>query len=144
MNARKISKAQKYGRERTKTWWKQINLVIARKSGHERTKIVRKHESWVNAGKSGHERRKVCWTLESLDMNARKSGERTKVWTWKHESLANARKSGHRKLPSGTVWTYLLPSGTSAWDFIDDHGPFVSWGIDFLRGVPNIFAGIHD
>ena len=71
---------------------------------------------------------------ESLNMNARKSGERTKVWTWTHENscvhvqtkkltfyayertLANARKSGHRQLPSGTVWTYLLPSGTSAWD----------------------------
>ena len=123
--------------KRTKVWtWTHESLLNARKSGLERTKLgwrhenrlnARKlvgrtkvwtwtHESLVNARKSGHERTKVWWTHESLDINARKSGERTKVWTWAHESLVNARKSGHRQLPSGMVWTYLLPSGTSAWE----------------------------
>ena len=44
--------------------------------------------------------------------------ERTKVWRT-HESLdiENFRlgRSGDRYFPSGTVWTYLLPSGISAW-----------------------------
>ena len=79
-------------------------------------------ETSKNARKSEHERTKVCRTHESLDMNARKSEhERTKVWRT-HESLdiGNFRlgRSGHSYFPSGTVWTYLLPSGTSAWELI--------------------------
>ena len=127
MNARKSV-------ERTKVWtWTHESLNMNAGKLVKRMKVGWTHESLdMNA-------RIVWWTHESLDMNARKSGERTKVWTWTHESLVNARKSGHertkvwrthesldignfrlgrsghRYFPSGTVWTYLLPSGTSTW-----------------------------
>ena len=104
-------------------------LMNSQNSGNDRTKVLETNEratvwtwtqeSLLNARKYGHERRKVCWTHESMGMNARRSElKRTKVWTWTQESpdikFFFLGRSWHSHFPSGTVWTYLLPSGTSA------------------------------